>query len=168
MTNNKVIMLALIPLLASCASDRELARKERIEDAKVRIMTEWDLNLDGTVTCDDMELKKIDKFTKSDLDENSILDASEFRDAPWGSKAFSVEMLYSFDENRDGQVTQQEFSDKPDAFFTALDKNDDCKVSEDEIEQSLTERRATRPSGGGGRGSGRGGGKGGRGGGRPN
>ena len=77
----------------------------------------------------------------------------------WGNKVFSVELLRSFDKNNDGQVSQQEFSGKPDAFFTSLDKNEDCTISEEEIEQSLTERRRPKPKGGGGRAGGHGGGQ---------
>ena len=72
MINYKLAILTLIPLLASCVSDRDLARKERIEDSKDHIMTEWDLNLDGNLTCVDLELKKIEQFNNSDLDKNKI------------------------------------------------------------------------------------------------
>lgn len=157
MIHYKVPLLLILPLLFSCASDREMANKNRIENVKARIISEWDLNLDGTISCDDLGLKKVDQFTKADSDGNNILDASEFKNAPWGSKTFAVEMLYSFDENRDGKVTQQEFSAKPNTVFAALDKNQNCTVSEDEIEASLTERRGSKSGGRGGRRGGKGG-----------
>lgn len=164
MIKYRLVILALIPFLTACSSNKDLKREERMDHSKNRIMTEWDLNLDGVVNCTDLELRKINQFKKSDLDENSFLDASEIKAAPWGSKVFSVEMLHSFDQNKDGQVSLMEFSVKPEAAFVALDKNEDCTISEEEIEQSLMQRRSARPKGNGGRG----GGKGGRGGQRPN
>ena len=159
MINYKLAILTLIPLLASCVSGRDIARKERIEDGKDHIMAEWDVNLDGIVTCVDLELKKIEQFNNSDLDKNKLLDASEFKVAPWGNKVFSVELLRSYDQNNDRQVSQQEFSAKPNAFFSSLDKNKDCTVSKEEIEQSLTERRSPKPKSRGGRAGGHGGGQ---------
>ena len=43
-----------------------------------------------------------------------------------------------FDENQDGKITRSEFVEKPSVFILRFDKNDDCKVTQEEIRAAAT------------------------------
>lgn len=167
-----VVILAFITL-TSCSGHRGPEGRDRGEMFEQRIMEQWDIDKDGVITCADATLKKKQRFARTDLNNDDMLNVDEFKQAPWSNPAFAVEHLYIYDENNDGLVSLDEFTDHPDDVFKTMDKNQDCVVSNKEIALMLSkgpgrgDRRGPPPDGGGRRPSGGGKGPPGGGGGRP-
>ncbi len=148
---NRYFLLLIFLSLAACGGRGGVNDRERFEEAKSRLINLWDTDRNGVITCSDVERRKILQFGVSDENNNELLEVDEVKKAPWGSRAFPIEFLNSYDLNNDGEVDLQEFIDKPDDTFQRMDNNQDCTVSEKEIETFLKERR---PRDGGVRGPG--------------
>lgn len=153
-------ILVVIPVLSACSGPSGAMRTEHLERDKSRIMTQWDLNRDGKITCADALQKQKQLFIRADLDGSGTLEVEEFKQASWSNPAFAEEHLYLFDVNHNGNVSLKEFEERPNQKFLRMDKNRDCKISDKEIAAMLSGGKGQRPdrrSRGGKKGEGKGG-----------
>ena len=93
----------------------------------------WDLNKDGSVTCDEWKAYTGELFTAADGNGDKLLNQDEYRNVIKTDRLFQVADLAYFDGNKDGQLTLQEISDKPNPAFVRLDRDKDCKIGRAEI-----------------------------------
>lgn len=101
----------------------------------------WDANRDGVFTCDEWEGFAGRIFTLADRNRDGKLDKAEFATVQKADAALADADFGYFDENQDGKIARKEFVDKPSAFIMRFDRNNDCRVTGDEI------RATTAPKG---------------------
>ena len=101
----------------------------------------WDANRDGVFTCDEWKGFADLIFTLADRNRDGKLDKTEFATVQKADAALADADFGYFDENQDGKIARKEFVDKPSAFIMRFDRNNDCRVTGDEI------RATTAPKG---------------------
>ena len=101
----------------------------------------WDANRDGVFTCDEWKGFADRIFTLADRNRDGKLDKTEFATVQKADVALADADFGYFDENHDGKIARKEFVDKPSAFIMRFDRNNDCRVTGDEI------RATTAPKG---------------------
>jgi Ca2+-binding EF-hand superfamily protein len=101
----------------------------------------WDANRDGVFTCDEWKGFADRIFTLADRNRDGKLDKAEFATVQKADAALADADFGYFDENQDGKIARKEFVDKPSAFIMRFDRNNDCRVTGDEI------RATTAPKG---------------------
>ncbi len=134
-------VIATASVLSSCTGHSGIVSADRLEMGKSQLMTQWDLNRDGKITCLDAVQMQNRKFVKADLNNDGILDIKEFKQAPWSNVAFAEEHLSLFDQDHDTIVSVQEFENKPNTEFTSMDRDQNCVLSDREIAIMLAEGR---------------------------
>ena len=93
----------------------------------------WDANHDGIYTCDEWKAYLDRLFTAADRNRDGILNPTEFKIIRQASAILADADFGYFDENQDGKITRQEFTNKPSEFILRFDKNGDCRVTPDEM-----------------------------------
>jgi Ca2+-binding EF-hand superfamily protein len=97
----------------------------------------WDLNKDGTVTCDEWKQYVTTAVREADANGDGALDATEWQTLVKGDRLFEVASLSYYDSNGDGKATAEEIADKPNRAFALLDKNKDCQIDRNETVQVI-------------------------------
>ncbi len=92
----------------------------------------WDLNKDGTVTCDEWKQYATEIFRGADLDKDGSLTVSEWSGMTSVDKLFVTANHDYYDANNDGKVSLEELTGKRNQAFILLDKNNDCQLGHDE------------------------------------
>lgn len=92
----------------------------------------WDLNKDGTVTCDEWKQYATQAFQEADADRDGSLTVQEWGTMSRNDKLFVTASHDYYDANNDGKVTLEELTGKPNRAFQLLDKNGDCQLGHDE------------------------------------
>jgi Ca2+-binding EF-hand superfamily protein len=95
----------------------------------------WDLNKDGSVSCDEWKQYATTSFREFDANGDGVLDQQEFPKLANNDRLFEVADLSYYDANSDSKVTAQELADKPNVAFKLLDKNGDCRIDRNESVQ---------------------------------
>jgi Ca2+-binding EF-hand superfamily protein len=95
----------------------------------------WDLNKDGSVSCDEWKQYAATSFRESDSNGDGVLDQREFLILAKNDRLFEIANLSYYDANSDSKVTAQELADKPNTAFKLLDKNADCRIDRNESVQ---------------------------------
>jgi Ca2+-binding EF-hand superfamily protein len=95
----------------------------------------WDLNKDGSVSCDEWKQYAASSFRESDANGDGALDQQEFLVLAKNDRLFEVANLSYYDANSDSKVAAQELADKPNTAFKLLDKNGDCRIDRNESVQ---------------------------------
>ena len=93
----------------------------------------WDLDHNGTYTCDEWREYATRFFNLADRNRDGYVDATEFRTIQQASLVFKEAELAYFDDNRDGRLSRVEFVGKPNPLFARYDRNGDCKVTAAEL-----------------------------------
>jgi Ca2+-binding EF-hand superfamily protein len=119
--------------------DQELWRNDSaseinrmIEEANV-----WDENGDQVYTCAEWKKYVNELFTRADRNRDGYVDKKEFETIKELAPQFARADLGYFDDNRDGRVSRNEFVDKPNPFFLRFDKKGSCKVTIDDVMNSV-------------------------------
>jgi len=127
---------ATVFLLALCATaGPACAQRIPDEDPVVASAQLWDLDHDGTYTCDEWKQYATRLFNLADRNHDGYVDASEFKTIQKAMPMFNEADLAYFDDNHDGRVSRDEFVKKPNPIFARYDKNGDCRVTQQELKQ---------------------------------
>jgi hypothetical protein len=92
----------------------------------------WDMNKDGTVTCDEWKQYATELLQESDGDKDSALTVAEWGKLTGSDKLFVTADHKYYDANGDGKVSLEELTGRKNHAFTLLDKNNDCSIGHDE------------------------------------
>jgi hypothetical protein len=92
----------------------------------------WDLDKNGTITCDEWKQYAGGELKASDGDGDGALNATEWSKLTASDRLFETADLSFFDTSGDGRVTGEELTGKPNPAFKMLDKNADCQIGHDE------------------------------------
>ena len=95
----------------------------------------WDLDHNGTYTCDEWKQYATRIFNLADRNHDGYVDATEFKTIQQAAPMFKEADLAYFDENHDRRVSRDEFVNKPNPIFARYDKNGDCRVTSQELKE---------------------------------
>lgn len=130
------LLLAITALLAAACSTGPGAGINEIDRAFLVSIVSWDMNKDGTVTCDEWKAYARAAFTEADANRDGKLTAAEFETMIKGDRLFFYANLQYYDTNRDGFVDAKELIDRPNPAFAYLDGDKDCRLTPDEISRT--------------------------------
>ena len=95
----------------------------------------WDLNKDGTVTCNEWIEYISQGHREADGNGDGAVDAEEWPKLVKSDRLFEMANLKYYDANGDGRVTREEMVGTHNVAFKLLDKNQDCQIDRTEIVQ---------------------------------
>jgi len=107
-----------------------------IDKAYLVSIMSWDLDRDGTVTCNEWKAYARQVFTAADANRDGKLTPVEFGSLVKGDGLFHYANFAYFDANRDGVVDVGEFVDKPNPAFAHLDTDRSCQLTPDKISRT--------------------------------
>ncbi|MEM6496644.1 MAG: EF-hand domain-containing protein [Pseudomonadota bacterium] len=120
--------------------------------AKTKVqVARWDLNGDGTLTCEEWQGYLADLFGRLDLDKNGSVSSGEFSAIILTDPMYVSAKLSVFDDDRDGSISKGEFQNRPNPLIARNDKNRDCKLEPKELTSPRPQPRKApggRPLGG--------------------
>jgi Ca2+-binding EF-hand superfamily protein len=91
------------------------------------MISDMDLNKDGTVTRAEAESHAVSQFKKTDTDKNGAVTPEEIKDS------MRDRMKARHDPNKDGKISKEEFLGHPAKRFDKLDTNKDGTLSKSEF-----------------------------------
>lgn len=125
--------VAIAVALSACAQGGPLSKISETERIFVEAAMTRDLNKDGAVTCDEWKSYAGGLFRDADVNHDGQLSREEYQRISSIDRLFQVAGFEHFDADRNGQVTLQELTEKPNPAFVLMDKNKDCRLTQDEI-----------------------------------
>jgi hypothetical protein len=121
-------------MLVICAAIGPVAAQNVPEnDPVVASAPLWDLDHNGTYTCDEWKEYANRIFNLADRNRDGYVDATEFKTIQQAAPMFKEAEIAYFDENRDGRLSRGEFVNKPNPLFARYDRNGDCRVTPEEL-----------------------------------
>ncbi len=136
-------LMAHLP--GGCASNTSpLANITPIERQFVVAAPTWDFDHDGVVTCDEWRQYAGKLFAEVDQGRKGYLTAAEFRNVAGQDKLFETADFAYFDINGDGVVNQAEFVERPNPAFRLLDRDNDCRLTNEELVAAYNPDRAAK------------------------
>lgn len=119
-------------LLTGAVSNPFQSQKSDFEMTFLSASATWDMNKDGTITCDEWKQYATRALQEADADKDGALTIQE-----WGTMSRTDALFVSashdyYDANNDGKVTLEELTGKQNLAFQQLDKNNDCQIGHDE------------------------------------
>jgi Ca2+-binding EF-hand superfamily protein len=126
---------AVALLLAACSAASPFSSSSDFDRTFIGAAQTWDLNKDGSVSCDEWKQYAATSFRESDSNGDGALDQQEFLAMARSDRLFEVANVSYYDGNGDGRVTADELSGKPNTAFKLLDKNGDCRIDRNESVQ---------------------------------
>ncbi len=125
-------------MLAGCGGSSgvsmpSFSSSDDTENMFISAAATWDLNKDGTVTCDEWKSYTGDLVQGADANNDQVLNKEEYASLARTDRLFDVATLSYFDSNKDGQLTHQEITGKPNPAFVRLDRDKDCTIGRNEI-----------------------------------
>lgn len=111
-----------------------------VDKSFLRGIGSYDQNRDRVVTCEEWRAAAAAMFTSANKSGSGALSEEEFVTLAKTDRIFLTASTKYYDANGDKKVDRKEFVDRPNAAFTYADKNNDCRLTEDEmvIVRSLT------------------------------
>ena len=125
-------LAAVAAALAACSSSLPFSSASSTDVTFVNASQTWDLDKNGTTTCDEWKQYAAGEFRAADANGDGTLEASEWAVMANSDRLFETADLGYYDSNGDGKVTAEELTGKPNAAFRMLDKNNDCQIAHDE------------------------------------
>jgi hypothetical protein len=107
-----------------------------IDRAYLVSIVSWDLNHDGTVTCDEWKTYTRTAFIEADTNRDGKLTPTEFGNLVKSDRLFFYANFAYFDANRDGFVDMHELVDKPNPAFARLDTDKTCQLTPEKISRT--------------------------------
>jgi Ca2+-binding EF-hand superfamily protein len=126
-----------------------MANLSAAEKAFIEAAPTWDLDKDGVVTCEEWKQYAADLFRQADADKDGQLTREEFQAVAEQDRLFVTADFDYFDADADGRVSLAEFADKPNPAFVLLDKDNDCRLTSDEMRAGASRGEGHHRSGGG-------------------
>jgi hypothetical protein len=115
------------------------AALSRMSDPLLAWAVVWgDTKGEGVYTCEEWKQYATRIFNNADRNHDGYVDAQEFEAIRNADPMFKSADLAYFDDNRDGRLSRSEFVDKPNPFFARYDKKGTCKVTSEDISETLT------------------------------
>ncbi len=93
----------------------------------------WDRNRDGIVTCDEWKAYAGELFDAADTNHDGSLDSAEYAKVISIDRMFETADFSYYDSNKDGKVDRMEFVERPNRAFALLDKNNECRLSANQV-----------------------------------
>jgi|GEM_PF-2454548 len=146
-------------LLVSCGATQGRGSlwgsASREDKAMVMAARTWDVNQDGSVTCEEWRFYAGRLFARFDGDRDGHLSAEEYTALSGTDRLFQTVPLGYFDADKDQRLSRAELVDRQNAAFTRADRNKDCRLDSAELITRPTPQTGSpvRGRGGGGRGS---------------
>lgn len=119
-------------LLTGAVSNPFSSQKSDFEMTFLSASNTWDMNKDGTVTCDEWRQYATRAFQEGDANRDGALTLDEWSTVARNDALFVSANHDYYDANNDGKVTLEEMTGKQNAAFKMLDKNNDCQIAHDE------------------------------------
>lgn len=143
MSQKRTVMVASSLALASvlvaggCSTGggNPFAKSNDFDRTFISAAQTWDLDKNGTVTCDEWTQYISASFREADSNGDGALDAEEWKTLVKGDRLFEIANLSYYDANGDGRVTLDEMTGKPNVAFKLLDRNQDCQIDRTEAVQ---------------------------------
>ena len=129
----RLAMLVSIAWLGACAQSGPLSKISETERLFIEAATTWDLDRDGVVTCDEWKRYSGALFHDVDANRDGNLSREEYQRLAGIDRLFQVVGFEHFDADKNGSVSHQEITEKPNPAFALMDKNKDCRLTSDEI-----------------------------------
>jgi len=143
-----ILVLLIAAACPGTAQERKSSARNTGSDPFIAWAAIWgDPNHQGVYTCEQWKAYATRVFNAADRDRDGYLDAKEFEAVRNADPMLSNADLGYFDDSRDGRVSRSEFVDKPNPLFARYDKKGTCRVTLEDIVESLS------PAGKSGRGS---------------
>lgn len=152
---------AAVLALAGCSSSSPFGSASNTDLTFVNASQTWDLDKNGTTTCDEWKQYAGGALRQADGDGDGALNAQEWAVMSNTDKLFETADLGYYDANGDGKVSAEELTGRSNPAFKMLDKNNDCQIAHDEkatVYSNVREKSkdaAAAPSGPSGPGPGR-------------
>lgn len=127
-------VVAGLPLLVACSSTPFESATD-FDRTFIGAAQTWDLNKDGTVTCDEWKQYTATLVRDADANHDGVLDQAEFVNMAKSDRLFETAGLSYYDANGDGRVSVDELAGKQNLAFKLLDKNGDCQIDRNESVQ---------------------------------
>lgn len=130
--------LALASAVAAggCASGgNPFAKTNDFDRTFIGAAQTWDLDKNGTVTCEEWTQYITTSFREADANGDGFLDAQEYQTLVKSDRLFEIANIAYYDANGDGRVTLEEMTGKPNVAFKLLDRNQDCQIDRTETVQ---------------------------------
>lgn len=156
-----IIGCAALSLAGCGGGGSPFAQKSSHELLFVSAAPTWDLDKNSSVTCDEWQRYATELFNEGDADRDGALTPLEYQKVINSDRLFETADHAYFDANRDGKVTVQEMTSKPNPAFQILDRNKDCMIAQNELVHTRQIQRIKKDTSdpsdlpGGGRGPGR-------------
>lgn len=136
--NSSRLLVPLVCLtLAGCSSMSSLGKNpfsstSNFDVTFVNASQTWDLDKNGTTTCDEWKQYSGGELRQADADGDGALNAQEWAVMAKSDRLFEMADLGFYDANGDGKVTAEELTGKQNPAFRMLDRNSDCQIAHDE------------------------------------
>lgn len=103
-------------------------------------MKGFDLNADGQVTLQELEMARLELFSRADINRDGALDRGEFTQIQQAGSSRrggrgKVEKFEHADENYDGLITRAEFRSGARRMMYSLDQNGDFRLDESDFKR---------------------------------
>lgn len=128
-------LAAAVAGCSSFSSMNPLAKTDDFDKTFITAAQTWDLNKDGSVTCDEWKEYVTTSVREADTNGDGALDAPEYQNLIKSDRLFEIANIAYYDTNGDGRVSADEILAKPNRAFQLLDKNNDCQIARNESVQ---------------------------------
>jgi Ca2+-binding EF-hand superfamily protein len=140
-TARLIFCLAACGLAASCSSSSG-PDISAVDKSFLGGIGSYDLDHDGTVTCDEWRTAAGNLFTRANKSGSGYLSEDGFQNLVSIDRTFLVATFKYYDVNGDGKIDRKEFVERPNPAFTYADKDKDCRLND--LEQA-TARNISAP-----------------------